>query len=71
MEIIFKDDPESIRGYSEKMGVCACGQKHDLMHTFSDFTCHKCGRFYNAGGQELESFTGNGDDEYWSEDEKW
>lgn len=51
-----------------KILVCDCGSKHDLSYYASDFGC-SCGRLYNAFGQQLESYFGNGDEPYWAEEE--
>lgn len=51
-----------------KIATCSCGEQHELTHIYSDFECG-CRRKYNPMGQELESFFGNGDDQYWCEEE--
>ncbi len=47
--------------YRSKTGTCPCGEQYNLLEEDYDFIC-KCGRMYNQFGQELDSFSGNGDD---------
>lgn len=59
------------QGKVNRLMTCSCGKTIQSQDTGGhDFVC-RCGTLYNCFGQEISHPFGNGDEEYWAEEERW